>query len=150
MPTPSRVPTRAQVRTIWAALLASVVVAAIASATLEPPNRFAVHLRGILLAIGAFLTLVELPMAYVLTAIMRRKALPGTPPDTLAATQTIVACGFAEGTALFAAVGRFATGEPLFFLFMAACAAVIVHWFPSDARWAWLGASVRPRALVRE
>jgi hypothetical protein len=74
------------------------------------------------------------------TASIRRKAgtAGGVPPRALPGVQTIVACALYVGAGLFACVANFLTREPLFLAIALLPAAVLVHWFPSESRWARL------------
>jgi hypothetical protein len=98
-------------------------------------------------------------MAFVVTANMRRKAGSARGPSVEAAAgvQTIVACALSVGPGLFACVGHLLTKDPLFLAIAILPAAVLVRWFPSEARWARItpatpaapGAPQRSR-MVRE
>jgi hypothetical protein len=127
-------------RVVWFGVAASFVVAVAASLILAPAEP-ADALRVPLLLAAAPLTAVELAATYVLTASMRRRAAAAPVPpaqEVVAAVQVIVAAALAEGAALFACLCHYLTREPLFLLLAAACGAVIVHWYPSEARWARL------------
>jgi hypothetical protein len=65
----------------------------------------------------------------------------------LAQTQIIVACSLALGIGLFGVVCHLVTREPVFLLFPAGAAVVLLRWFPSEARWAQLSgtAGTAPR-----
>jgi hypothetical protein len=124
---------------VWSALAAATAVAPAAAflgARLVPPAPEGRDLGTVLLLVAASMVAVELVVAYVLTARIRRTAPPG---DGSAATQTIVASALAAGAAIACSVFHFVTGEPLLLPLAAPPAAVLLHWFPSEARWARLG-----------
>lgn len=135
--------TRAQARLVWSALAFSLASAFVASALApsvlrQPANP---ELAKILLPIVALVTAMDLALAYVVTASMRRRAGGGGTAalEAAAGTQVILASGLAFGAALFSCVAHFITGEWLFLLLVLPCAAVLLHWFPSESRWARIG-----------
>jgi hypothetical protein len=137
---PSAVLTRGQARVVWTGLAFLLVVAVVAT-LLAPgilgtaPDR---EIAKVLLPAAALVTVVELAMSYVVTRTIRRRAgsAGALAREAAAGTQTIVASALALGAAIFACVGHFITGEMLFVLLVPPCAAVLVHWFPSESRWA--------------
>ncbi len=151
--------TRAQARRVWSALAFSLVAASAASATApavlhQQPDP---ALAKILLPFIALVTAMDLVLAYAVTGSIRKRAVAGSGPSlaAVAGTQTIIACGLAFGAALFACVGHFITGERLFLVLVLPSAAVFLHWFPSEARWARLtpgaaGTAAPARRLMRE
>ncbi len=144
--------TRKGARKVWLGFAAA-LAAAVAASLLLAPARPADAMRVPLLLAAGALTAVELVAVYLLTASLRRRAAAAPvppPPEAIAAVQVVVAAGLATGAALFACLCQYLTRERLFLLLVAACAAVLVHWYPSDARWARLlpggppGAGARP------
>ena len=151
--------TRAQARRVWLALAFSLAAASAASATApavlhQQPDP---ALAKILLPVVALITAMDLVMAYVVTGSIRKRAATTSGPSlaAVAGTQTIIACGLAFGAALFACVGHFITGEKLFLVLVLPSAAVFLHWFPSESRWARLtpagsGSVLRSQRMMRE
>jgi hypothetical protein len=159
-PSPPRVPalTRAQARVVWSVLAAAfvvVVVAAIVGAAAFPGARPPRELGTIFLFVAGPLVALDLGVAYLVTSRMRRR-FGSIAPEALAATQVIVASVLAVGAALVCCIFFFVAREPLLLLFVLPCAAVLLHWFPSRARWAALvpgaaaAAPARRNPLVRE
>jgi hypothetical protein len=159
-PSPPRIPalTRAQARAVWSVLAAALVVlvlAAVGGAAAFPGARPPRQLGTIFLFVAGPMVALDLGMAYLVTSRMRRRYGP-VAPEALAATQVIVASALAVGAALVCCIFFFVAREPLLLLLVLPCAAVLLHWFPSRARWATLvpgAASAAPRArnpLVRE
>jgi hypothetical protein len=159
-PTPAgAVLTRGQARVVWTGLALLLVVAVVAT-LLAPgilgtvPDR---EIAWILLPAVALVTAADLAMSYVVTGTIRKRAASAGAParEAAAGTQTIVASALAIGAAIFACVGHFVTGDKLFVLLVLPCAAVLVHWFPSESRWARItpagpADAPPPRRMMRE
>jgi len=129
--------TRRQANIVWlgmnGAVAAAIAVTVVAASQL--PSRKDTSIAGSLLLISALLTAVQLPMAYILTARIRRKPPYRGGPDGIPGTQTVVACALASGCALFSCVCFFIAREPLQLLLVVPCAAVLFHWRPTEERW---------------
>lgn len=144
VPSPARAPVpldRRQASIVWLAMagaLVGAVVLAIVGSTLVPANAGSSSLAILFLLVSAPLTAVELAMAYVLPARVRRTAPPGAPPDAIAATQTIIASALSLGATFLSCVFYFVAREPLQLLLAVPCAAVVLHWRPTEQRWARL------------
>jgi hypothetical protein len=142
-PAPPRTPTltRAQARIVWtviAVVLAGAVAAALAGAAAVPRDA-ASPIGTVFLLVAAPMVVIDLGVAYFITSRMRRRAAPGAPPGAVAATQVIVASAVALGAGLMCCVFFFVSREPLLLLLVLPCAAVLLHWFPSEGRWAAIG-----------
>jgi hypothetical protein len=128
---------------VAAALLGAAVVPASA-----PPG-----LGTILLLVATPIAAIDLAMAYVVPGRMRRIPGAAAAPEASAASQTIVASALAVGSALMSCVFFFVAREPLLLLLVLPSAAVLLHWRPSEERWARLlpaGAAAEPRRMIRE
>src|SRR5512138_292265 len=99
--------TRRQAGLVWlmtaALLVAAPVVAVVAAASVSAPPG-ARGLAAVFLLVAAPMTAVDLGLAYVLTARMRRSATPGANSEALAATQTIVASALVFGAATMSCI----------------------------------------------
>jgi NADH:ubiquinone oxidoreductase subunit K len=148
--------TRRQAVLVWlmtaALLVAAPVVAVVAAASVSAPPG-ARGLAAVFLLVAAPMTAVDLALAYV-TARMRRSAPPGANSEALAATQTIVASALVFGAATMSCIFFFVSREPLLLLLVLPCAAVLLHWRPTEARWARLApaapGSPAARRMIRE
>jgi FtsH-binding integral membrane protein len=158
MPAPGPVPpSRRQVRVVWlamAAALVAAVVAAIAGSTLVPANEGSSQLATIFLVVSAPLTAIELAMAYFVTGRLRRRPPPGADPESVASSQVIIASALPLGATFLSCVFFFVAREPLQLLLAVPCAAVLLHWRPTEARWARLlptaPGAPGPRRMIRE
>jgi len=136
---------RPQAVILWSALAAAVVVFTVLSAVL-PPQRYQPELARMLLPVIALLSVGDVVAGSFVLRSMRRNAATLSPELAagFAGTQMIVACGMAVGIALFANVLTMVTGERLFLAFAGGAAAVLVWWFPTEARWARLSVAGAP------
>jgi hypothetical protein len=139
-PAPPRTPTltRAQARVVWtviAVVLAAAVVAALTGAAAVPPDAPS-PIGTVFLLVAGPMVVIDLGVAYFITSRMRRRAAPGALAGAVAGTQVIVASAIALGAGLMCCVFFFVAREPLLLLLVLPCAAVLLHWFPSEARWA--------------
>jgi hypothetical protein len=97
----------------------------------------------------------DLVVGYFVAARVRRSAPPEAPPDAIAATQVIVGSATALSGTFVCAVFFFLSREALLLVLVLPCAAALLSWFPSEARWAALrpartaGAPPR-RSMMRE
>ena len=143
---PAPVLSRAQARVLWAVMAAALGAAVALSATLRAPRPPPRELGPVLPGVVALVAVADAVMAYALTASIRRRAgsARGPFPDLTKAfaveaapgMQILIACALSFGAGLFACVGHFLTRDPLFLAIVALPAAVLVHWFPSQSRWA--------------
>ncbi|HEY6003820.1 MAG TPA: hypothetical protein VIV57_13155 [Anaeromyxobacter sp.] len=145
---------RRKTRIVWLAValgLGGAFAAALVGAAAVPASPQP-GLGSLLLLVAAPMTAIDLVLAYVLTGRMRRNPGAAVAPDASAATQTIVASASAMGAALMSCVFFFVTREPLLLLLPLPCAAVLLHWYPSEQRWSrLLPASAAPasRRMMR-
>jgi FtsH-binding integral membrane protein len=156
-PATSPVPlNRRQASVVWLAMagaLAGAVVLAVVGSMLVPANAGSSSLATIFLLVSAPLTAVELAMGYVLARRVRRAAPLGASPDANAASQTILASALALGATFLSCVFFFVAREPVQLLLALPCAAVLLHWRPTEARWARLLPAVpgsAPTRMIRE
>jgi hypothetical protein len=139
--------TRRDARILWsagAALLALAVTATVAAAAAIPAEPAAGESVTSPTLVAAALVALDLGMAYLVPWHTRRRAAARRHPDTLAAVQTIAAAALALGAGLACCAFFFVTREPLLLPLLAPCAAVLLHWHPSEARWVALGGSRDP------
>jgi hypothetical protein len=130
--------TRGQAVIVWTALFAMLVLAVVLSTVVELREPDPALARTVFPVI-ALMSVAQIVAGPVVLRSMRKRAAPS--PELaagLAGTQMIVACSLAMGVGLFAAVLNLLTRERLFLAFAGAAAAVLVWWFPSEARWARL------------
>ena len=136
-----------------AALLVAAVVVALVASMAVPAPAGSRELGAVFLLVAVPMTAVDLALAYVVTGKMRRAGPRGATPEALAATQTIVASAVALGAALMSCVFFFVSREPLLLLLVIPCAAVLLQWRPTEARWARLApaapGSPAPRRMIR-
>jgi len=131
--------TRRQANIVWLAMngaVATAIAVTVVAASRLPAKDTSIA-RPLLL-ISVLLTAVELPMAYILTARIRRKPPYRGTLDGIPGTQMIVACALAFGCALLSCVFFFISREPLQLLLVVPCAAVLFHWRPTEERWSRL------------
>ena len=135
---PAPVLTRAQARVVWSALAAALAVAVAGSIAISPVAPPDPALTRLLLLVVAVLTVANLGGASIVTAAIRRKAgtAEGIPREAAPGVQTIVASAMAIGAALFSCIAHFLTRDPVFLALVLAPAALLVRWYPSEARWA--------------
>jgi hypothetical protein len=134
--------TRRDARILWsagAALLVLAVTAALAAASAIPAAPTAGESATSPTLVASAIVAFDLGMAYLLPRHTRRRAAARLHPDTLAAVQTIAASALALGAGLACCAFFFVTREPLLLPLVAPCAAVLLHWHPSEARWVALG-----------
>jgi hypothetical protein len=115
-----------------APVLAAVGVGAAGGPALKGPPALLV------LAVLAAATLADAVMAYVVPGVMRRRlaAIPPSAVESAVGSQFVIASALGLSAALVASVAHFLTGEAAALALLALPAAVLLHWFPSEARWA--------------
>jgi hypothetical protein len=128
---------RDKARIVWSALALALVAALVASIAVPMPAPRDPALARVLLVAVAALTVADLVAAYVVTAAIRRKAgtSEGVPREAAPGVQVIIASALALGSGLFACVAHLLTRDPVFLGLVLPPAALLVHWFPSEARW---------------
>jgi hypothetical protein len=134
--------TRRDARILWSAcavLLALAVAGALAAASAIPAAPGAGESATSPALAAAAIVAFDLGMAYLLPRHTRRRAAGRLHPDTLAAVQTIAASALALGAGFVCCAFFFVTREPLLLPLVVPCAAVLLHWHPSEARWVALG-----------
>ncbi len=158
-PTPPRsvALSRAQARLVWSVLavmlVAAVVGASIGAATVPMPGD--PQIGTLLLIVACVMVPVDLAASCLVTSRMRRRPAAGVLPESLAGTQMIVGSAVALGAGLMCCVFFFVSREPLLLALVIPCAAVLLHWFPSQGRWAALASPPAPgeprrNPMVRE
>jgi hypothetical protein len=143
--------TRAQARLVWsllAGLVAVAVVAAIFGASVLPAKADPEHGRLFLILAAVFVP-VDLAVGYFVASRIRTRPAPSMPSDAIAGTQVIVGCAVAVGASLLCCVFYFVGREPLVLLLVFPCVAMLLRWFPSEARWAALAPAPAPGAPPR-
>jgi hypothetical protein len=156
MPPAMPVLTRTQALVIWsviAAVLVGAVVAALVAASVVPAVADP-KLGTLFLLIAAVLVPADLVVGTFVASRIRKRAAPGTPPDAVAATQVIVGSAVALGAGGVCCLFFFVSRQPLLLVLVLPCAAVLLRWFPSSARWTALSPATpsapRRTTLVRE
>ena len=107
------------------------------------------ELGRIFLLVAGIMVPIDLGIGYLVTSRLRRRAPPRAPRDATAGTQVIIGSSLALGAGLTASLFFFVTREPLLLALVLPCAAVLVHWFPSQRRWEAISAPPAPGAPPR-
>jgi hypothetical protein len=142
---------RRQARLAWSAvaalLLIAVVGVLVGTAVVAAPRD--PGLGMIFLLVAGIMVPIDLGIGYLLSSRLRRRVPPGAPRDATAGAQVIIGSSLALGAGLTASLFFFVTREPLLLALVLACAAVLIHWFPSQRRWEALSAPPAPGAPPR-
>ena len=149
---------RRQARTVWsvvAAVLGVAVAAAIVGAAAVPALAPQPMVATVFLLVAVAVVPLDLGIGWFLTSQIRKRASPAAPRDAVASSQVIVGSASALAAGLICCVFFFVSRQPLLLLLVVPCAASLLHWFPSEGRWAslaWRPApGERPRhPMVRE
>ena len=149
---------RRQARTVWsvvAAVLGVAVAAAIVGAAAVPALAPQPMVATVFLLVAGVVVPLDLGIGWFVTSQIRKRASPAAPRDAVASSQVIVGSASALAAGLICCVFFFVSRQPLLLLLVVPCAASLLHWFPSEGRWAslaWRPApGERPRhPMVRE
>jgi hypothetical protein len=129
------------IATLFAIAVVGTLVGTVVVAAPRDPE-----LGRIFLLVAGIMVPIDLGIGYLLSSRLRRRVPPGAPRDATAGAQVIIGSSLALGAGLTASLFFLVAREPLLLALVLPCAAVLVHWFPSQRRWEALSAPPAPGA----